>query len=324
VAEREAESSRRGERGVKHRSRLAALLSGWQVGALVVVFALLATLVAVPRPALSDDIPRPAPNARALAAIEAVEHARAKRARAHRLGFAVRALGEAMRAYGAADADGDASLGVRALDSVAVSVSPALEEGQEAVLELRALQTEMFLEALRGFERTGVESGELRELGGGFVALARRARWLARRGAGYAFAGGPAVREVLFKKRWNEVTGLKAPAFALALEEQRAFYAFVLEHPMATVPPGRSTGVLARCRAANEFLLRRVVELGQIDRDYPADYAQGLLLVRLGRPREAVEPLARHLDRHPDGPHTLRVRNALRAAQEQLIEVGSL
>ena len=90
---------------------------------------------------------------------------------------------------------------------------------------------------------------------------------------------------------------------------------------MVQVSPERAEDLGWRCRSANEYLLRKVGELGQADPEYPAPVAQGILLLRLDRAREAAQVLAAYTEAHPDGPYAARARNALRSAHRELEQV---
>jgi hypothetical protein len=303
----------------KSMRRVSKLLEGWQAGLVVIVVASLSAVVVVPRPAVPDDIPYPVPNRRILSRISEIDAARARALAVERPSYDVRALGEAFRAYGAADADGDTDRAVHLLRAVQLSVPDALKVGEETTLGLRAYQLSLFLDALHQYESTAVEPPELRELAGGFVALAWRAGWVRKNPSGLSLIMEPAVREALFRKRWNEITGLKTGVFAQPVDEVRAMYGFLLSHPIAQstrVAPSRSA-----CHAANEYMLRKVVELGQVDPEYPAPLAQAIVLLRLDRPREAVDALAHFVETEPGGRFTLRARNTLREAQERLLQL---
>lgn len=302
---------------VKPMSRTQKLLEHWEAGTIVVVVALICALVAVPRPVLPDEIPFPRVEQRVLMQISQKDADRASALARERPGYDVRALGEAVRLYGAADADSDGDRGSSQYNQLARAVAPALEQGAEPVLALRAYQMTVFLRELDRFAATGVETTELRELGGGIIALLRRSHWIRPEGKGYRLLPDRFVLEALFRKRWNEITGLKNPPFALTIQEQRALYAFLLANPL--VVGNVAPGLPWRCRAANEYLLRKVSELAAIDPEYPADIARGILLMRTGRPKEAVDVLATYVERHPDGPLAMRARNSLREAQERLL-----
>lgn len=64
----------------------------------------------------------------------------------------------------------------------------------------------------------------------------------------------------------------------------------------------------------DQYLLKKLDELGSIDAAYPADLARGIVLYRLGSYPQSVEASRRHLDASPDGPFTLRAQDHLRAA----------
>src|SRR5262245_15817266 len=95
------------------------------------------------------------------------------------------------------------------------------------------------------------------------------------------------LRGIFFKRRWNEVTKLTEPPFALSLDELRGFYAFLLEHPY--VEGKENLGAVEACRAADLWRLRKVEELSHIDAEYPYALARGVLFYRLGRYPTAVQ-----------------------------------
>ena len=141
------------------------------------------------------------------------------------------------------------------------------------------------------------------------MELMRRSGWADER---RRLALDEAALRASFKKRWNDVTGMKGPALALTLDEERALLGFLLRHPPR--PPG---GVSAPSRARaheDQVRLKKVEELGAVDPAYPVDLARGVVLYRLRRYPLAVQAFARHLAAHPDGPHALRAQNYLRAA----------
>ncbi|MCC6553486.1 MAG: hypothetical protein IT372_10770, partial [Polyangiaceae bacterium] len=216
---------------------------------------------------------------------------------------------------------------------LAAAVRPALAQGAEAVLALRAFQTRAFLREVRRWQATGEETIALRELGGDFLGLLRRSGWLdegadpsARPGRRRALPDA-GVLAVMFKKRWSSVVGVQGGVFEPTLDEQRALFAFLLAHPIrdpaSTVIPAsdaRSAERAAAARAAFErraqeqYRLKKIEELGALDPTYPRDLARGIVLYRLERYPAAVEAFRRHLEASPGGPHTLRAQNYLRAA----------
>ena len=183
----------------KSTSTVAKALEGWPVGVVLLVVALLCVLIAYPLPSLPDDIPRPVPKWTELTNISELDARRAAELASNRPDFDVRALGEAVRTYGAADADGDKERAGGALRLIAERIPPAIAQGPEVVLKLRAYELSVFLTEVARFEKTGEESAELRELGGGFVAMIQRAGWLVPRGSGHQFLGDRFVREALFR-----------------------------------------------------------------------------------------------------------------------------
>lgn len=279
--------------------------------------ALLAAIIAVPRPLVPDEIPFPPVAHNALQAISLKDEARGVAAVGERLPFEVRALGEAIRLLGTTEASGSPDAAAMR-ETVLERAGVASAFGDENLLRLRALQLGMFLRELETFERTGAETKELRELGGGLLERAQQAGWLRREKQGARMSAGQSVREVIFRKRWNELTGMRGVAFQTTLAEERAYYAFVLEHPVVTVSSVQKEDMVARCDSANLYMLRKVEELSRIDPEYPSDYARGILLLRLHRPREALRPLVDFVDTHDRGPYVLRARNTLREAQEEV------
>jgi TolA-binding protein len=120
----------------------------------------------------------------------------------------------------------------------------------------------------------------------------------------------------MFKKRWNELSYAKGPAFELGLEEQRALYRFLLTHPPAdeqkpATPLARTEQVAFH---AEQYRLRKIEELAHLDPEYPADLARGVALYRIGRYPQATERFATWVEAHPDGPYAQRARNYWRAS----------
>lgn len=294
---------------------LSRHLEGWQPGLVAVAVAGAAAVLAVPRSVPPGELPLPAPVPAALAEVRAADHRRAALAAAEPLPLEVRAVGTAIRAYGVADAADDESAAVRAKDdAVRAAVAPGVDG--EGLLRLRAFQLEVFLREVRRFELEGKASDELAAVGGAFPRMVQVNGWC---------EGDPCRRVLLddgalrasFKKRWNEITGTRAPELALTLDEQRALTAFLLRHPVPVRGGGQVLDPASREAQVTQFLLRKVDDLGTLDGAYPRDFARGVVLYRMGRFPLAVEAFRAHLDAHPDGPLTLRAQNHLRAALEE-------
>jgi hypothetical protein len=293
----------------------------------VTVAVLLGALM-MPRSTEPRDIPMPALDGAALRRAIDADRARAARAREHRLPAELLALGTAIRQFNRAQTDrsDDAE---RVIDGARAAVDDAkrtlTKDALEDLLTLRAVQLDAFLVEVARFESTGVETPELVDLGGGFVARMREAMWM----EGNRVVLDDAQRRSAYKLVWNAVAGIALPEFELSVDEERALYALYLAHPH--VPEARRRDVQielaqartdAACDAArvNE---RRLVELWRaekiqrlqrVDPSYPVDYALGVAYYRAGRYEASVDQFRRWIDLHPDGPYALRARNHLRAA----------
>ncbi|MEZ4310178.1 MAG: hypothetical protein R3F14_19220 [Polyangiaceae bacterium] len=73
---------------------------------------------------------------------------------------------------------------------------------------------------------------------------------------------------------------------------------------------------MADAVADDQKRIEKIRELGALDPSYPAAFAEGVVLFRLGRFELAAQAFERHLAAHPDGPWTLRARNHLKASLE--------
>jgi hypothetical protein len=301
-------------------------LEGWEVGIVAVAIALVGTLLAVPLPVSPRDVPLPLADGKALSATRdrekmlaatiarALEDDRARMSGTSEL-YDLRAFGQEFRAYGAAEASGDTYAVVRARQKLLEAVARARGVGEDKFVALRAYQQQLFLGELRKWENSGVSTEELTGLGGGFLDLMRQSGWL----RGKTIVMDDLVRGIFFKRRWNQVTGISGPAYAISLDEQRVFYAFLLMHPYIE---GRA-GLDAKdaCRAADRWRLRKIEELARVDGAYPYVLARGVLFYRLGRYPEAVQAFRDYLGAAEDGRYVLRARNyfataAARAAEE--------
>jgi tetratricopeptide (TPR) repeat protein len=303
---------------VKRGAGLARHFEGWQVGLLAVFLAGSTAALAVPRSVAPVDLPPPRLDSRAIERIARHDEELAAGVDRQRLDIDVLQLGTAVFAYGDADASGDDEKLSRARRDLIDASARAMRVGPEPIVALRAHHLRTFLRELRLFERTGDESEELLQTGGGFLRLLRRNAWIEEDGRHRRILLQDAALRAAFKRRWNEVANLRGGAFELELDEARAFYAFLLGHPV--LPPEGSTPIWAtdaRATAAGQYRLRKLEELAAIDPDYPADLARGVVLYQLRRYPLSVEAFRRHLEAHPDGPYALRAQNYLRAALER-------
>lgn len=290
-------------------------LEGWQGGVVALSLAGLGLLLGTPRAILPQDIPIPVPDRRRLAEIarrdQAQADALARTPEGERSGaaFELRQLGALLRRYSEADAAGEqVTLNELRPGLLRGAHNLMLTSGAEPLLQLRAYQQRIFLAELASWEATGRESDELKQVGGGITRTLAGSGWLR---PPRSFLADEATRAALFKRRFAELLGVQGkPEFALAPDEARAFYGFLLSHP-----PPQTGGPWA-------FRLRKIDELAALDPGYPRKLARGITLLRLGQGALAVVELREHLAQNPDGPYTLRARNFLAAAVEQAERQG--
>jgi hypothetical protein len=291
-------------------------LDGWQAGVVVLLLAGSAILLAMPRAVAPARIPPPAVDGRALAAIEQRDDARTRAVQHQPLDVDVRAVGREVRAYNRAAAADRAQELVEARNRIVRAIAVALRHDAAPLLQLRAYQMRRFIVELRHWQASGEPSDELTALGGDWLEMLRRNRWC--RGDRELVLSERVLR-VLFKKRWNEITGLRQGPFALTLDEDRLRYGFLIEHPFvrdkqAALP--RSPRLDRARRGAAR--LRMIDKLAQRDSTYHADLARGVVLFQLDRFAAASEAFRRHLAAQPDGPYALRAQNYLKAALDQV------
>lgn len=300
--------------GANARGRLGKHFEGWQPGVVAVGIAGLVAALVVPRSVAPNELPMPALHPEDLAAARALDERRADLAEAEPLDVDVRALGSAIRAYGRADDEGNESEAVAAKTEV-VRAALSAHVDVESLLRLRAFQLERFLAGLRRWEATGERSDDFVELGGGFPRMVAQSRWCEGTPCRRLLLNEDA-RRATFKKRWNEIVGTQREALALSLDEQRALYAFFFQHPVPLRGSAEQLDGAALLHQKNQFLLRKIDDFASVDGSYPASFARGVVLFRMGRYPLAVEAFRRHLDGHADGPWALRAQNHLRAALE--------
>lgn len=284
---------------------LEAVKRGAKGGIVLLGVALVAVAAALaaPRatePTLAFELPVPMPNHARLVEIAAGERARATEARRHTLAFPVRAVGETIRRIGRAAAERGGNADAKLTELRLLTVRAVKESGTTELLSLRAVQAELFVNACHDAVRSGTVGSELRELGGDFWELASASDWL----EGKRLRLTDDELALLFRNRWNELTGLaRHPAFAASLEEQRARYALLLRLPAG-----------ADAAARIEHQLGYVGGLEALDREYPAAFARGVLLYRAGSYDASATAFRAHLAAHRDGPWSLRAGNHLLAA----------
>lgn len=284
-------------------------LEGWQGGVVALSLAALGLVMGVPRPVTPPDFPLPIPDGRRLAEIarqdqaQAAELAQTPEAERSGTAFELRQLGQLLRRYSEADAAGESNTLAELRPLLLRGAFNLVQSsGARPLLLLRAYQQQIFLRELASWEASGKESDELKQVGGGITRTLTSSGWVQ---PPRSILPDVPTRAALFKRRFAEILGLQSkPEFALALDESRSFYAFLLAHP-----PNPREGAWA-------FRLRKLDELAVVDPSYPRKLARGMALLRLGQGALAVVELREHLAQYPDGPHTLRARNFLAAAVE--------
>ncbi|MBI4704895.1 MAG: hypothetical protein HY744_27640 [Deltaproteobacteria bacterium] len=295
---------------------LGALFDGWQAGAAALVLAASSVVLAVPRAVEPDDLPLPVVDQRALQATMAGDDDLARRAEHEGLPFDVRALGRELREYNLAAAEQRDDDMEPARQRVAQAAVRAARAGESTLLALRAYQSVQFVRALQRWVHSAVAGRELAELGGEFADVLRGNSWC--RGTSRELLPTERVLRAMYKKRWNDLTGLSAPPYALTLDEDRVRLGFLLRHPM--LPARQQAGEQSPAEPQRREALENVARLATIDRlaardpSYPAELGRGVVLYRLSRFGQATAALQRHLEQAPDGPHALRAQNYLMAA----------
>lgn len=233
-------------------------------------------------------------------------HELAQQAEQRGLPYPVRAVGEALRRYGAARAQGVAEAAEWSKHNLVRAVQRALDQGFEAQLYLlQALQTALFLRATAEYGITHKVTQELRELGGELLNEARQSGWLDASG----FRASEAELRAWFWIRWGLLTGLsKKHPFAPTLDDWRTYYFFLLRpdhHPAQ-----------ASWADVLTYRVRVVTALAGHDAAYPSHLALGILKAQLGDHAAAADELRAFLKRSPNGPWALRAVNTLRAVSD--------
>jgi TolA-binding protein len=274
---------------------------GYELGLATVGMVLTVALLALPRPSTPTTLPLPRADLAETRRMQRTTEELAALAETEGLPFEVRAVGEAIRHLGRSNVEGlDTS---HDEDDIRARVK-VVEGSNQAplLLRLRAVQAEYFARALRQFASDGKQSADLDELGGDFVAHARKAGWL---DAQRHFVADDATALVLFQLRWADLIGKRTTfPFSPSLNDWRVYYRFLLEHPdQGTAEPD--------ARAADAARLQIVNALAKKDPDYPLEFAQGYLLFEMGDQDGAATAYRRYLGKHDGGPYTLLARNYL-------------
>lgn len=265
---------------------------------LAVLVAIVTVPLLVPHPTAPRFLPLPLVEQPRLTELDARERSLAEASRTRLLPPSVRVVGELTRRVGAALAERSVSTEPLLRELREETAALLREERAEELLALRALQAQLFVEAVRDWEQKRRPSAALAELGGDFMRRAEEC-WLDETGQ---LPFSDAELRLLFRARWGRLSGTyRVAPFGPSLVELRAYYALYLRHP--DVPRGSDAAALAVAR------LRYVETLGRLDRSYPAALARGVLLDAAGG--SALAPLREHVSAQPSGPYARLALNHL-------------
>ncbi|HVJ93270.1 MAG TPA: hypothetical protein VM580_25890 [Labilithrix sp.] len=290
----------------------------------------------MPRASVPESVPLPRVDLRNIAAVERADDARAAEAERARLPADILAVGTALRRLNGAEPRGGDEVELvdarRQLDASLRDLAQRPTLADELVA-LRAVQTRRFLDAIARWEAVGDSSEDYLDLAAAFVRRATDAGWV----EGRRVLLSETERRAMFKTVWNVLTSAEdKPDLALTLDEQRALYAFYIDHPRP--PESRRLSLEAQLEAANTpetcaranrelrrqsqlWLADKIKKLGQLDSSYPTAYALGVAYYRAGRFDLSAESFTAFVGAHPDGTYAIRARNHLKAA---LVANGAL
>ena len=270
----------------------------------LVGLSIVGSLLVIPRPTYPQVLPLPEIDHARAQKREAKEVKRATKVLQGTLSKEARIVGEQFRRLGLVLSDSPRvenkalrSLHLDAAQLAAKAPAEGAPAGVESLLDLRALQAELFLDAVHAWLKSRKVDNELRELGGPFHRVARNS-WLDEDGK---LALNDNELRLLFRIHWGKVTGLygKKP-FGPTLEELRRYYNTNLQHPHG---PGGDT----RSKLLGQMGFAKA--LGDLDPDYPGLLAQGIIQLRMGESIAAANSLKAHLDQHPSGEWSQLARN---------------
>jgi hypothetical protein len=275
------------------------------MGLAIVSAAALSALLVVPRGVEPEWVPPPVIDRVEQRLYEVTERARRERVRAG-LSLELRSVGEAFRRFGRASFAADSVPDVAHAQLLRLAQVALDQEGEESLLSLRALETELFVQAMLSSSDSEPTSDRI-ELGGHFFAVGRRRGWFAPSPS----AARPEELRTLFRVYWADALELRRHPFAPTLNEWRVYYRFLLAQP-SPAEAERDQDL--------QLKLGYVAALVRHDLEYPSHLARGVLLYQRGSPAEAAAEFTAHLQQHPDGAWTLRVKNYLAACGAALSE----
>jgi len=292
----------------KRQREAPVWLRGWPLAIPSVGVALVAAVLAIPRSTKPSMVPQPLVHVWELNGELDQLKSEARSARSQPLSFAIREVGEAYRRFGRTQFDGPQLLDDTQAWRLRQLVQSALKQSGDAqLLALRAVQVQMFVASLSDWDKGGTVPADLAELGGDFVALARRNLWRSKEHLEML----PEERWALGLLRWTTLTGLLGvPAFRLPRNLEVVQLRFFFTHPQSE----------ESAPALRQRILKRYSEL---EPDYPAEYAKGVLAAQTGQFELAAACFSRQLEAHPQGNYVVRTRNHLIWAAAQVRALGS-
>lgn len=267
-----------------------------------VVLAAQGTFLVVPRPTLPRVVPLPALDPGAIEQREARETQRAERVRDGSLPRSARIVGELVRQLGK-QSSRHHGVARQIQNELRLETQKVMERhGPEELLDLRALQTQLFVEEVERYVATGVVTPALLELGGEFAEIARES-WVHH---GRLLLSEPELR-LLYRVRWGILTGThRQEPFGPSLAEFRRYYAAYLEKPERGLVADPTSLALTRLSYAKA--------LGSVDPQYPAELAMGILELSAGRGASAKKHLSAAAQATKSGEWSLVTRNYLISA----------
>jgi len=284
-------------------------LVGWPLTIPSAGLAMVAALLAVPHATEPHMVPQPVIHVRELnVEFDALER-QASVARSHPLPYAIREVGEAYRRLGRIQFEGPQLLDDgRGFSWQALVRSARTRSGDAALLSLRAVEVQLFVNSLEAWEKSGKVPDDLAELGGDFVNLAQRNHWW----ESGRLAMSHEERWAIGLLRWTTLAGLlMTEPFRLSrnleLLELRFFFANA-----------------KRMGSAPELQQRILNRYSELEPDYPIEYARGVIAAQQSQFELAAAGFTRQLQAHPDGNYVTRARNHLIwvTAQMQTLETG--
>ncbi len=300
-----------------------------------VAVAVLFAGIALPRAVVPADTPLPTVDIAKVDALLAADAARARQAGAAPLPSSVRAVGSAIRAFFAAEANREpdertAELHERIIQALRYEETT---DGVAGLVTLRAVDVEEFAVRLAEASAKGVaRTPELDELAGPIVNRLSDAGL----GDGTHVHLSETEAKVLYREVFAATLGLQhLPELAPTLDEERLRYAMLLgrgrpgpleRRELAEVPTlallttGAETAAQKCERESTReqqtlaaWRMTKVRELGDLDPTYPTLYAVGVLAYQHGDYDISVSATRNWLETHPRGEWSLRAENLLRA-----------